>query len=69
MKMNWKEILKFMSGLAFGDAIINALLYLNNTSVSLFGFTQSRESWGIRIILQFITASALFYFGFLRKKR
>lgn len=69
MKINWREVLKFVSGFAFGDAVINAVLYFNNTPVSLFGFTQSRELWGIRIILQFIVAIIVFYFGYLRKNR
>jgi hypothetical protein len=68
MKINWKEVFKFVSGFAFGDATINAVLYLNNTQISLFGFTQSRESWGIRITLQFIVALGLFYFGYLKKE-
>jgi len=69
MRINWKEVFKFLSGFAFGDATINAVLYFNNTPVSLFGFTQSRELWGLRIVLQFIVALVLFYFGYLRKKR
>ena len=68
MKINWKDVLKFVSGFAFGDATINAVLYLNHTSVSLFGFTESRELWGIRIVLQFVVALVVFYFGFLRKE-
>jgi len=68
MKINWKEVFKFASGFTFGDATINAVLFLNNTPVSLFGFTQSRELWGIRIVLQFITALVLFYFAYLRKE-
>jgi hypothetical protein len=68
MKINWREFFKFASGFAFGDAVINAMLYLNNIQVSLFGLTQSRESWGLRILLQFIVALTLFYFGYLRRK-
>jgi len=67
MHINWKEVFKFLSGFAFGDAIINTVLYLNNTPVSLFGFTQSRELWGIRILLQFVVASVLFHYGYRRK--
>ena len=69
MKINWKEVCKFVSGAAFADSAVNAVLYFNNTQVSVFGFTQPRELWGIRIVLQFALFLITFYYGFLQRNQ
>ncbi len=68
MKINWKEVFKFLSGATFVGSIVNLYLYWSNMSVPFFGYTISPGLLGIRAIIQFILFLVFFYFGYLRKR-
>ena len=67
MKINWKEVFKFLSGAAFVGSIANFYLYLTNISVPFLGYTITPEFLGLRALIQFILFLVFFYFGFLKK--
>jgi hypothetical protein len=67
MKINWKEVFKFLSGAAFAGSLANAYLYFSNITISFFGFTITPELLGLRLILQFGLFLTFFYYGYLKK--
>lgn len=58
MKINWKEVFKFLSGAAFVVAGAN---------VPFAGFTLTPEFLGVRSLVGFVLFLIFFYFGFLKK--
>ena len=67
MKINWKEVFKFLSGAAFVGSITNLYLYLNNISVPFFTYTITPELFGLRFVVGFILFLLFFYHGYLKK--
>ena len=69
MRINWKEVCKFLSGAFFVNAGILFYLYLTNTPVPLLGtnFVFSPEMSGLRSIAHFAFFLVTFYLGFIRK--
>jgi hypothetical protein len=69
MKINWKELRKFLSGGFFVSAGIFFYLYLTRTSVPLIGthFIVDPEVNGLRSIVHGILFLVTFYIGFIRK--
>jgi hypothetical protein len=69
MKINWKEVCKFLSGAFFVSGGILFYLYLTEVSVPLIGtnFVASPELSGLRSIPHFVFFLITFYFGFIRK--
>lgn len=70
MKINWKEVCKFLSGAFFVTA--GASWYFSQIHVAVpfpfFGFTQmSPEFLGIRGFIHFALFLISFYFGFIKK--
>ena len=68
MKINWKEVFKFLSGVMFAGEAIKIYLYFNNIPVPFLGYTVSPELLGIGGLVQFILFLVFFYFGYLRKE-
>jgi hypothetical protein len=69
MRVNWKEVCKFLAGASFVNAGILFYLYLTNTSVPVLG-THSvvdPQTNGLRSIAHFVFFLLCFYFGFIRK--
>jgi hypothetical protein len=69
MRINWKEVFKFLSGAFFVSAGILFYLYLTNTPVPVLGtdFVVSPEVNGLRSIAHFAFFLVCFYLGFIRK--
>ncbi len=67
MKINWREVFKFLSGAAFVASSTNLYLYLNNISVPFLGFTFTPQLLGLRALVGFILFLIFFYFGYLKK--
>jgi len=69
VKINWKEVFKFLSGAAFVGSAANFYLYLNRVALPpFFGFTISPDFLGFRSLVGFILFLVFFYFGFLKKR-
>jgi hypothetical protein len=71
MKINWREVLKFLSGSFFVTAGASWYFYLLHMSVPFpfFGFTtMTPEFLGIRGFIHFALFMISFYFGFIKKK-
>jgi hypothetical protein len=69
MRINWKEVFKFLSGTFFVSAGILFYLYLTNTPVPVLGtdFVVAPEVNGLRSIAHFAFFLVCFYLGFIRK--
>ena len=67
MKINWREVFKFLSGAAFVGSLTNLYLYLNNVSVPFLGYTITPELLGWRSLVGFVLFLLFFYFGYLKK--
>jgi hypothetical protein len=69
MKINWKELCKFLSGGFFVSAGILFYLYLTRTPVPLIGthLIVDPDINGIRSIVHTMLFLVTFYFGFIRK--
>jgi len=67
MKINWKEVFKFLSGGAFVGSIANLYLYLNNISVPFLGYAISPGLLGVRSLFLFVLFLIFFYLGYLKK--
>jgi hypothetical protein len=67
MRINWKEVCKFLSGAFFVSAGVNAYFYFTHLAVPFLGFTISPELLGLRSIIHFVLFLLCFYFGFIRK--
>jgi len=68
VKINWKEVFKFLSGAAFAGSLANFYLYSSHITLTIFGFTIKPGLIGLRALLQFILFIVFFYFGYLYKK-
>ena len=67
MKINWKDVLKFLSGAFFVTAGASWYLWWVHISVPVLGFTMTPEFLGWRGFIHFGLFLASFYFGFIRK--
>jgi hypothetical protein len=67
MKINWKEVFKFLSGAFFVSAGVNWYLAWYRIGVPLFGYTIPPELLGIRGFVHFALFLISFYLGFIRK--
>ena len=67
MKINWREVSKFLSGAAFAGSIANFYLWLTGIPVPFLGYTISPSLLGARAVLQFLLFIVFFYLGWLRK--
>ena len=67
MKINWKDIFKFLSGAFFVTAGASWYFSWNQISVPFFGLTMTPEFLGIRGFIHFALFLISFYFGFVRK--
>ena len=68
MRINWKEVCKFLSGAFFVSAGVNAHFYVTHLAVPFLGFTISPELLGLRSIIHFVLFLTCFYIGFIRTK-
>ncbi len=69
MKINWKEVFKFLSGAFFVGSIANWYLAYRQIGIPFFGWEISPGLLGIRGCIQFVLFLLTFYFGFLRKSK
>ena len=67
MKINWREVSKFLSGVAFAGSFANGYLWLAGIPVPFLGYQISPTLLGARALLQFVLFIAFFWFGWLRK--
>lgn len=68
MKVNWREVFKFMSGVTFASTVFSAYLFMAYITVPFFfGLTFTPEISGLRAAASFLMFLLFFYFGFLRK--
>ena len=69
VKINWREVSKFLSGVAFAGSIANFYLWLTGIPVPVpfLGFTMSPNLLGTRAVVDFLLFIVFFYFGWLRK--
>lgn len=67
MKINWKEVFKFLSGAAFVGSITNVYLYLSDISVPFLGFVITPELLGLRSVVGFVLFLIFFYWGYFKK--
>ena len=69
MKINWKEVCKFLSGGLFAGVVIKIYFYFYHIPLPFFGYTTiSPELLGIGSLVQFILFLIFFYFGYLKKE-
>jgi hypothetical protein len=71
MRINWREVFKFLSGATFAFAVSNGFLFLYDISVPipLLGFTISPRLFGVRAVLNLALCGVFFYFGYLKPPR
>ena len=69
MRINWKDVFKFLSGAFFVSAVASWYLSWYQISVPAPGLTMSPEILGIRGFGHFALFLICFYFGFIRKKK
>lgn len=70
MRINWKDIFKFLSGAFFVTAGASWYFYWLNLAVPFpfFGFTTMSPAFlGLRGFIHFALFLISFYFGFIRK--
>jgi len=68
MRINWREVFKFCSGAAFVGTITNGVLFLQDISMSFWGFAISPRLFGVRAIVSFVLCGVFFYFGYLKAR-
>lgn len=68
MRIDWKEVSKFLSGAFFVSSGVNAYFYFTHLAVPFLGFSISPELLGLRSIIHFVLFLICFYFGFIRKQ-
>ena len=70
MRINWREVFKFLSGATFAFTITNGYLCLYDISgpVPLIGLTISPRLFGARAVINAILCGVFFYFGYLRER-
>lgn len=68
MRINWREVFKFLSGATFAQTIANAWLCLSDVSVPfpLLGFTVSPRLFAVRAVVSIVLCGVFFYFGYLK---
>jgi len=66
MRINWKEVCKFLSGAFFVSAGVHAYFYVTHLDVPFLGFAISAELLGLRSIIHFVLFLICFYVGFIR---
>ena len=69
MRINWKEVCKFLSGAFFVSAGILFYLWLTSTPMPIWGtsYVVSPEAHGWRSIAHVVFFAICFYVGFVRK--
>ena len=67
LKVNWRDVFKFLAGYAAASFLANLYLYSNDISAPFLGYALSPETVGIRAIANLILFVVFFYFGFVRK--
>jgi hypothetical protein len=69
MRINWKEVCKFLAGAFFVSAGVLFYLYLTNTPVPVIGTNVVVQPAvnGLRSIAHFAFFLITFYLGFIRK--
>jgi len=67
MRINWKEIFKFLSGAFFVSAGVNWYLSWYRIAVPFFGLNLSPRVLGFRGFIHFALFLISFYFGFMKK--
>jgi hypothetical protein len=67
MKINWKDVFKFLSGAFFVAAGVNWYLAWCHISVPFLGFTFTPRFLEFRGFFQFTLFLVFFYLGFIRK--
>jgi hypothetical protein len=68
IRINWREICKFLSGAALVGAICNFYLYAHDISLPFFRYTISPRLLGVRAAISFPAFVLFFYFGYLRRQ-
>lgn len=68
MRINWKEVCKFLSGAFFVSAGVNAYFYFTHLAVPFLDFIISPELLGLRSVIHFALFLICFYLGFIRTK-
>jgi hypothetical protein len=66
-RIKWREVFKFLSGVALAGSLANFYLYLYHIPVPFLGYTISPELHGARAAFQFVLFVVFFYFGYLKK--
>jgi hypothetical protein len=61
MRINWREVFKFLSGATFLGTIANLYLAVNDVFVPVFGYTMTPELLGWRSLVSFILFLLFFY--------
>ncbi|MGC9976117.1 MAG: hypothetical protein ABSC57_05300, partial [Syntrophales bacterium] len=69
MKINWKEVLKFLSGAFFVTAGASWYLSWHHISVPFWGTEMSPQFLFVRGFIHFALFLASFYFGFIKKSK
>jgi|SoimicMinimDraft_6_1059734.scaffolds.fasta_scaffold66515_1 hypothetical protein len=69
VRVNWKDVFKFLAGASFVNAGVLFYLYLTNTALPVLGtnFVVEPETNGLRSFVHFLFFLICFYFGFVRK--
>ncbi len=68
MRINWKEVCKFLSGAFFVQGGVIAYLAWNQVTVPLFGKTIPFLTSPKRAGIHFGLALLCFYYGFIKKQ-
>ena len=71
MRLNWKEIIKFLAGAFFVSSGVLFYLYLAKVPVPLLGtsFVQTPDLSLGRALVHAVLFLVTLYFGFIRKSR
>jgi hypothetical protein len=69
MRINWRDVFKFLSGAAFVGTIANAMLFQQGISMTIWGFTITPQLFGLRAVISLVLFAVFFYFGYLRRRR
>lgn len=67
MKINWREVFKFLSGATFVGTLANLYLALNDISVPVLGYVLTPQLLGWRSLVSFVLFLVFFYYGYVRR--